>query len=63
VIADSTGEVIYTIRTKGNRYQPPVYALGNYTVKVGLNKPDAHSFTSLIAGNDPKVAKQIKVTL
>ncbi|MCY2976890.1 MAG: metallophosphoesterase family protein [Planctomycetota bacterium] len=63
VIAESTGELIYTIRTQGNRYQPPVYDLGNYTIKVGNSKPNVQSFPSLFAIENPATAKQIKVTL
>ncbi len=41
VIEEVTGEVLYTARARGNRFQPRVYSKGKYTVKVGLQKPDA----------------------
>jgi len=63
VIAESTGELIYTLRTKGNRYQPPVYALGSYTVKVGRDKPNGQSFTGLTPVHDAATATKIKVTI
>ena len=44
VIEEATGEVLYTARARGNRFQPRVYSKGKYTVKVGLQKPDASTF-------------------
>jgi len=41
VIEEATGEVLYTTRAQGNRFQPRVYSKGKYTVKIGLQKPDA----------------------
>ena len=35
VIAESDGEVVYTLRIKGTRFRPKVFAEGTYTVKVG----------------------------
>ncbi|WP_202921733.1 hypothetical protein [Anatilimnocola aggregata] len=39
VIEDKTGEVLYTLRVPGESYQPPVFAAGEYTVKVGRDRP------------------------
>ncbi len=47
VIEDATGEILYTVRTPGNRFQPRVYAPGKYTVKIGCDKPDAMSLADL----------------
>jgi len=41
VIAQSTGEIISTVRVRGPRYRAPVYEAGKYTVKLGQDKPDA----------------------
>ena len=41
VIEEATGEVLYTARARGNRFQPRVYSKGKYTVKIGLQKPDS----------------------
>ena len=41
VIEEATGEVLYTARARGNRFQPRVYSKGKYTVKVGLQKSDS----------------------
>ncbi|HAL72894.1 MAG TPA: hypothetical protein DCP71_14095 [Verrucomicrobiales bacterium] len=47
VIEDSTGDLLYTVRVSGSRFQPRVYALGTHTVKVGRDRPDAQTLTSL----------------
>ena len=40
IIAEATGEILYTVRVRGDRFQPRVYAPGKYTVKAGRDKPD-----------------------
>ena len=40
VIAEDSGEILYTVRIDGNRISPKVYAAGQYTVKYGTDKPD-----------------------
>jgi len=54
VIEESTNEVLYTTRPKGNRFQPRVYSKGKHTVKLGLQKPDSKILKSL----DPKVKSE-----
>ena len=49
IIADETGEIISTLRIHGDRFQPPVYALGKYTVKVGRNHPDQTALANVPA--------------
>jgi hypothetical protein len=49
IVAEASGEVLYTIRALGDRFQPPVYAPGNYTVKAGRDKPDGAEITGLKA--------------
>jgi len=62
VIAESNGEVLYTIRAKSNRFQPHVYAAGSYTVKIGKDKPDAQTLTGLKSGEKDKAgSKTVKV--
>jgi hypothetical protein len=59
---EKTGEILYTVRSQAGRFQPRVYAAGKYTVKIGRDKPDAQSITSLEAR--PKhAAGQRSVTL
>lgn len=41
VIAEATGEVLYTVRSQTPSFTPRVYAPGKYTVKAGKDKPDA----------------------
>jgi hypothetical protein len=50
VIEEATGDLVYTIRVSGNRFQPRVYSSGKYTVKVGRDKPDGLT----VAGLDAK---------
>jgi hypothetical protein len=40
VIEEATGETLYSVRTEGKSFVPPVYALGNYTIKVGKDRPE-----------------------
>jgi hypothetical protein len=47
VVEEATGEIVYTVRTVGNRFQPRVYGPGKYTVKVGRNRPDGTALTGL----------------
>lgn len=35
VIENKTGEVVYTLRIKGPRFEPHVFALGTYTLRIG----------------------------
>jgi hypothetical protein len=50
VVEEATGTPVYTVRAANNRFQPPVYAVGRYTVRVGRDRPDGESF----AGLEPK---------
>ena len=40
VVADATGEILYTVRSQTESFKPRVYAPGKYTVKAGRDKPD-----------------------
>jgi hypothetical protein len=50
VIQEETDEILYTIRAQGNQFRPGVFAPGKYTIKVGLNRPDARRYTGITAG-------------
>jgi len=47
VVEDATGDVLYTVRASGGRFQPRVYAKGPHTVKVGRDRPDGPSLAGL----------------
>ncbi len=47
VIRSDNGEILYTVRVASNRFRPPVYASGEYSLRVGKNKPDEKSFDGL----------------
>ncbi|MBM3877341.1 MAG: metallophosphoesterase [Verrucomicrobia bacterium] len=62
VIEEQTGEVLYTVRAQGGRFQPRVYRAGRHTVKIGRSKPTGQT----LAGLEPKpktAAGQRAVTL
>jgi hypothetical protein len=41
IIAESTGEILYTVRAARDTFTPRVCASGKSTVKAGKDKPDA----------------------
>ena len=49
VIEDASGDILYTVRVQGARFQPRVYAVGKHSVKIGREKPDARTLTGLEA--------------
>ncbi len=49
VISGATGEILYTTRTSGQRWQPHVFGPGEYTIKTGRDQPDGPSFPGLTA--------------
>ena len=61
VIAEATGGILYTLRTPGPRWQPPVFAPGRYTVKTGRDLPDGPSLAGLTA--DPVSANAGQKTI
>ena len=40
VVHDQSGEILYTVRTNGKSFQPPVYQKGTHTVRVGRDRAD-----------------------
>lgn len=47
VIDESSGEILYTVRSSTTTFAPRVYAAGKYTIKVGNEKPDTLIATGL----------------
>ena len=55
VIDERTKEIVYTIRIKGNQFQPRVFNEGSYTIKIGQPDEDLLQILSGIKTiNDPK---------
>ncbi len=50
VIDESAGEVIYTVRTRGKSFRPPVYSHGTYTIKSGPDRPDVVTLEGIKSG-------------
>ena len=44
---EKTGEVLYTVRTASNRFRPPVYSPGPFTLKAGPDRPNEYRIKSL----------------
>lgn len=51
IIAEETGEVVYSKRVPGAQFQPPVFASGKYTIRAGRNRPDQWKLTGIAAGD------------
>ena len=49
VIEEATGDILYTVRVQGARFNPRVYSAGKHTVKIGRDKPDAQALAGLEA--------------
>ena len=50
VIEEASGEVLYTTRSTGGRFQPKVYSKGKHTVKIGRELPNGKT----LKGVQPK---------
>ena len=59
VIEEKTGDILYTVRASGPRFQPRVYASGKYTAKTGRDKPDAKTLTGLEARDRDTAGRKI----
>ena len=47
VVDEDSGEIVYTVRASGDRFQGPVFSAGRHTVKVGRDKPDTVELAGL----------------
>jgi len=61
VVEENSGEILYTLRVRGDRFRPRVYASGEYTIRAGRDRPDAWSATGLSAAAGQK--RSLEVTL
>ena len=62
VAHSDSGEVLYTVRAMTNRFRPPVYAAGNYDVRIGRDLPNEKTISGLKPGPKDSQAKR-KVSL
>ena len=62
VIDEKSGEILYTKRVVGNRFQPPVFSAGSFTVKAGRNRPDGPKLINL-SGKERSAAGQQSITI
>lgn len=60
-IEESSGEVLYTVRTATNRFRPPVYKQGAHTVRVGKDRPDAKSWHHLTPSSSNTETLRVKI--
>jgi hypothetical protein len=51
VVEEATGDILYTVRIQGDRFQPRVYSAGRYTVKAGRDKPNVATIAGLVAAD------------
>ena len=63
VIADAGGDILYSVRVRGNRFQPHVYSRGSFTVKVGRNRPDGAMLAGLTASTSRDAAGKKRIKL
>ncbi len=62
VIEDKSGEILYTTRISGTRFQPPVFSTGTFTVRAGRNRPDGPKLGGL-SGQERKAAGQRTISI
>ena len=55
VVQESTGEVLYTVRSMSNRFKPPVYEEGKYTIKVGKDAPNLSNRSGVMPADSGEV--------
>jgi hypothetical protein len=48
VVEQTSGDVLYTIRIQGDRFQPRVYSLGPHLVRIGQERPNAITISDLV---------------
>lgn len=59
VVRERDGEILYTIRVRGQRFKPYVFEEGTYTVKAGPDRPDSWSAEALQAARQPEGVLQV----
>lgn len=59
VIEEQSREVLYTLRVPGDRFRPPVFGMGTYTVKIGRDQPDGPTFSGVVAQSTKSTRVQV----
>jgi len=64
VINEANNEIVYTLRIKGNKFQPKAYFPGKYTVKIGEQGTDkVVTLNALAAAKDKQSSGKLTVQL
>lgn len=50
VMDDTSKEIMYTVRIDGQKFAPPVYATGTYSIRYGKDKPEILLKSNIIPG-------------
>jgi hypothetical protein len=58
VVEERTGEILYTIRSPARSFQPPVFAPGAYTIKLGRDRPDGVTLSGIVAKPKSEAGKR-----
>ncbi|MFN6050093.1 MAG: hypothetical protein ACK47R_04625, partial [Planctomycetia bacterium] len=58
VIEEKTGAVQYTIRADAGKFQPRVYSMGVFTIKVGKDRPDGKTIRGLTPKGKSEAGQQ-----
>ncbi|MEQ1824397.1 MAG: metallophosphoesterase family protein [Pirellula sp.] len=63
VVDQASNEILYTTRIQGSEVQPPVFALGTYTIRIGRDRADASVVRDVSASIDKGKAGSKTVVL
>ena len=58
VVEQTSGEILYTVRIKGKRFQPHVYSSGRHSVKISRNRLDTATLIGLKPAGKAEAGKR-----
>ncbi|MBD3412969.1 MAG: twin-arginine translocation pathway signal protein, partial [Candidatus Aminicenantes bacterium] len=61
VLKDKTGDVVYTLRIKGNEFTPKVFETGLYTVKIGEPGTEQMKVFRSVLSDDKEEVSEVEV--
>jgi alkaline phosphatase D len=61
VVEEESGEVVYTLRIKGDSFRPKVFARGGYSVNIGEPGTTKHKTITGIAAVDEADSTTLEV--